>query len=91
MENSIPNLIKAIRVVLAIPATSTPSERRFNIAGLTITKTRTRLKPTVARDLLLVQDTSLATEAMIEAKKNERLVAKELEKEEAISDGAIFL
>jgi hypothetical protein len=42
-EFKYPELAKLARKVLAIPATSAPSERMFSVAGLTATKLRNRL------------------------------------------------
>lgn len=42
--------------VLAIPATSAPSERVFSVAGLTIAKERSRLDPANAGELIFLHD-----------------------------------
>ncbi|KAI9909614.1 hypothetical protein PsorP6_014455 [Peronosclerospora sorghi] len=40
----LPRLAKLAKKVLCIPATSTPSERMFSSAGLTVTKKRNNLE-----------------------------------------------
>jgi len=42
--------------LLAIPATSAPSERVFSIAGITIAKERSRLNPANAGDIVFIHD-----------------------------------
>jgi len=42
--------------LLAIPATSVPSERVFSIAGITIAKERSKLNPANAGDLVFIHD-----------------------------------
>ncbi len=42
--------------VLAIPATSAPSERVFSVAGITIAKERSRLDPANAGELIFLHD-----------------------------------
>ncbi len=42
--------------VLAIPATSAPSERVFSTAGITIAKERSRLDPNNAGELIFLHD-----------------------------------
>lgn len=51
-----PAISKVARMILAIPATSAPSERLFSHAGLTITNDRARLTPDVASDLIFLHD-----------------------------------
>jgi len=51
-ENKYPNVWKLARCVLAIPATSAPSERVFSAAANIVNKKRVRLKPETV-DLLI--------------------------------------
>lgn len=44
-ESQYPLLARVAASLLCIPATSTPSERHFSTAGLTVTKLRSCLKP----------------------------------------------
>lgn len=46
--------------VLAIPATSAPSERVFSVAGITIAKERSRLDPANAGELIFLHDVTPA-------------------------------
>ncbi|CAG9792672.1 unnamed protein product [Diatraea saccharalis] len=51
-SKTFPHLSQLARAILAIPATSTPSERVFSIAGLTVTAKRSRLNPPLRTPLL---------------------------------------
>ena len=51
-----------ISVLLAIPVTSTSSERCASSTGNTMTQQRNRTKADLLQDLLLVQDTTIANE-----------------------------
>ena len=51
-----PRLSRMARKILAIPATSAPSERVFSVAGLTITKLRSRLRPDNASCLVFLKE-----------------------------------
>jgi hypothetical protein len=51
-----PLLAKLALKLLAIPATSAPSERVFSTAGLTIAKDRARLDPANAGELIFLHD-----------------------------------
>ena len=56
-EQQFPLLAKLAIQLLAKPTTSAPSERVFSTAGLTISKLRSRLDPTVANELVFLHDT----------------------------------
>ena len=49
-------LCQIARKVLCIPATSAPSERVFSVAGLTISKLRSRLDSENASCLVILRD-----------------------------------
>ena len=51
-----PIIAKVARRTLCIPATSAPSERAFSVAGLTISKLRSRLKPENASCLIFLKE-----------------------------------
>lgn len=55
-ESEFPNIARLARRILAIPATSAPSERVFSTAGLTIAKDRASLQPETADDLVFLHD-----------------------------------
>mmetsp|Transcript_16946 Transcript_16946/g.43518 ORF Transcript_16946/g.43518 Transcript_16946/m.43518 type:complete len:106 (-) Transcript_16946:722-1039(-) len=50
-----PRLFKIAKRLLAIPASSAPSERVFSLASLVLTRLRGRLDPTVAGYLIFVK------------------------------------
>lgn len=51
-----PIIAKIARRTLCIPATSAPSERAFSVAGLTISKMRSRLNPETASCLIFLKE-----------------------------------
>lgn len=53
---AMPLLSKLAQKVLCIPATSTPSERVFSIAGLTITHKRSQLSPHNVNKIIFIHD-----------------------------------
>ncbi len=55
-QNKYPVLAKLARMYLAIPATSTPSERVFSVASKVISKFRNRLDPAMAGKVLYVSE-----------------------------------
>ncbi len=59
-EQQYPLIATIARRVLAIPATSAPSERVFSVAGITIAKERSRLDPENAGELIFLHDTTPA-------------------------------
>lgn len=59
---TVPLLAKIAYKLLAIPATSAPTERVFSVAGITIAKERAQLNPEHAGELIFLHD---ATPAII--------------------------
>jgi hypothetical protein len=59
-QQQYPLLAKLAYKLLAIPATSAPSERVFSVAGITIAKERARLNPENAGDLIFLHDATPA-------------------------------
>ena len=59
-----PLLSKLAKKLLCIPATSAPSERVFSVAGRTITKLRSRLRPDNAACLVFLKENWKITEAL---------------------------
>lgn len=57
-QERLPNLAKLARVYLCVPATSTPSERVFSTAGLTVTKLGNCLKPKNVDTLIFLNKNS---------------------------------
>ncbi|CAG5037111.1 unnamed protein product [Parnassius apollo] len=55
-KKTFPLLSELARIMLAIPATSTPSERVFSIAGLTVTVKRSRLSPVRVNKIIFIHD-----------------------------------
>ncbi|CAG4977728.1 unnamed protein product [Parnassius apollo] len=55
-KKTFPLLSELARIMLAIPATSTPSERVFSIAGLTVTVKRSRLSPVRVNKIIFIND-----------------------------------
>lgn len=54
--NIYPHISALVRKILNVPATSTPAERVFSIAGLTITKKRSLLNPMNVDRIIFVHD-----------------------------------
>lgn len=54
-EKKFPRISKYAKQILCIPATSTPSERLFSIAGQTLNKRRSALKPEKLDKLLFIK------------------------------------
>jgi hypothetical protein len=61
-QHQYPILSKIALRVLAIPATSAPSERVFSVAGITIAKERSRLDSANAGELVFLHDVLPAIE-----------------------------
>jgi len=57
-QQTYPTLSRLARVILAIPATSAPSERVFSLAGLTINARRSSLAPSSVDKVLFVHENS---------------------------------
>lgn len=55
-HNRFPNLFKLYLKISSIPATSTPSERLFSIAGLIINDRRASLNPKTINDILIARN-----------------------------------
>uniref|UniRef100_A0A1E1WU83 HAT C-terminal dimerisation domain-containing protein n=1 Tax=Pectinophora gossypiella TaxID=13191 RepID=A0A1E1WU83_PECGO len=55
-KEAFPLLTGLARAILAIPATSTPSERVFSIAGLTVTAKRSRLSPGRVNKIIFIHN-----------------------------------
>jgi hypothetical protein len=72
-EKRFPYLAAAAMRVLAIPATSAPSERVFSTAGLTNTKQRNRLKAENVELLVLLHNSWPSYDASMEELKQRRL------------------
>lgn len=62
-QEQYPLLAKIALKVLAIPATSAPSERVFSVAGITIAKERSRLATANAGELIFLHDIRPAIDA----------------------------
>ena len=57
-EKQFPRLAKLVKTYLAVPATSTPSERVFSLAGNTITRQRASLHPGNVDKLIFLNENS---------------------------------
>ena len=55
-SGTFPRLSRLARSILAVPATSTPSERVFSIAGLTLLAKRSSLAPHTVSKIIFVHD-----------------------------------
>ncbi|XP_061721718.1 uncharacterized protein LOC133528367 [Cydia pomonella] len=55
-QNSYPWLYALVRALMSIPATSTPSERVFSVAGLVLSAKRCRLSPSNVDKIIFVHD-----------------------------------
>lgn len=55
-QNTYPNISKLARALLAIPATSVPSERIFSLAGLAINAKRSGLLPSSVDKMIFVHE-----------------------------------
>ena len=53
-EHRFPHIAQVARSILNIPSTSTPSERIFSVAGLTVTKLHSCLKPSNVDSLIFL-------------------------------------
>ena len=60
-----PRLAKIARKVLAIPATSAPSERLFSVAGITIANDRARMLPERADKVIMLRENMVRVDAWI--------------------------
>ena len=57
-KETFPRLSKLALCLLAVPATSAPSERVFSTAGLTISSKRSQLSPSNVNKIIVVHDNS---------------------------------
>lgn len=55
-EKVFPSLAALAKIILAIPATSAPSERNFSYAGILISNKRSQLAPTKVEKILFIHD-----------------------------------
>lgn len=65
-QNEFPRLATLARIILAVPATSAPSERLFSAAGELLSKKRLRLEPEFADKLLFLHENK-KTKGMVDA------------------------